>query len=70
MTRDPRTDPRPGDEVRNGPFTYRVLSIDGGIVEHEMRDAYRSSVEACRLQEWAQWAHTTEIIQRGDDDAR
>lgn len=34
--RDPRTDPRPGDELRGDPWRYRVLWHARGVVRYEM----------------------------------
>ncbi len=66
MTRDPRTDPRPGDVVKfvsNMPRTVlrigptEVFYLVGGLGENSMP-----------LKQWRRWAKTATIIQRGPDD--
>ena len=33
MTRDPRSDPQPGDELRGGGYMPRVLAREGGMLK-------------------------------------
>lgn len=62
--RDPRTDPRAGDEVAaftlDNSARHRVVKIDGENLTYEIRGG--SLVESdCTLAEWRKWAANTEI---------
>jgi hypothetical protein len=51
MTRDPRIDPQPGDEVRVGPYMRRVLKREGA----RLRIATDLAQYWMRVDTWQKW---------------
>jgi hypothetical protein len=51
MTRDPRTDPQPGDELRGGAIMRRMLKREGGklLIQSEHRRYWM------RVDRWREW---------------
>jgi signal peptidase I len=69
MTRDPRTDPRPGDVVKfSDGVKRRVTERNRSFVHYEVDgnggEVFAGSYMPVRL--WRSWSAT--IIQRGDDE--
>lgn len=64
--RDPRTDPRPGDVLKNRnskPMTRTVVKTElGGVVYVPGRLHYLNLFTA----HWQKWAADAEIVRRGD----
>jgi hypothetical protein len=51
MTRDPRIDPQPGDEVRVGPYMRRVLKREGA----KLRITTDLTEYWMRVDTWRKW---------------
>jgi hypothetical protein len=57
--RDPRTDPRPGDEVENMGFTAQVMRVESGNIRYA---APGPQFHNCTLAEWLIWARNATVI--------
>ena len=57
MTRDPRSDPRPGDEVRNGAVIRRVIERDTDklLVEGWGKRAWM------KIETWQGWCENSRV---------
>lgn len=81
MTRDPRTDPRPGDvlSVRLArrydaePYSVirKVADVDTkqwlSVLYEDFRDDESLGMERCSPHSWKTWAATATVITKGED---
>ena len=56
MLRDPRVDPRPGDELRLGSFRYKVTGITNTFVGYKMMNSRSTYGEVVHIDVWRAWA--------------
>lgn len=62
--RDPRIDPKPGDEVMFGPQwqreRYAVIGRAGGNVQYQLGPM--RAVLRCTLEQWREWSAGGEVV--------
>lgn len=62
-TRDPRTDPRPGDVLRVGP---QITVLKSGLLKVAWQSSDSPGIQRCSRSVWRSWAKTAMIINRSE----
>ncbi len=72
--RDPRIEPRPGDEISRdikralqGVILREVERSHGGFVAYFADNGYQKRWKIIPLEDWRRWSSTAVVIKRGDD---
>ena len=74
-TRDPRTEPRTGDVLRNGKYERHVGLVTRitHVAQYRRRNpalnagGFESFLRSCSLRAWCEWAKDAEVIYRAED---
>jgi hypothetical protein len=59
-TRDPRRDPKVGDELKSFAFSVQVIEIRDGFVFYLSGRA--AHAKSCDIHEWRIWARNAEVL--------